>query len=346
MIHIGDGVTANLIVGETGRWTTSGILRDVRSDQPQAKPEQCDFAVAIAGGMGMPGPGGPMGSTKMPSNFEKVFENDYGTLYRNPAKVEHSREPLAADVSFPLLAVIAIVGFSLLSADFLLTRRPRARALAAGIGTLVVACCFWPLTSTAIGELRNPPAAPPRGQDGPPGFGGPGFGGPGFGGPGFGGPGFGGPGFGGPGFGGPGFGPGPLLGDAFLREADTDKHGKVSLQEFKTLAGRWFAAWDVKKKGRLELEEFSQGLQSVLGPPPGMDGAMPMGPPGFGPETFLSQRIFSACDANGDGKLTREEMVGAFEKWFHEWDTDSKGSLDAAALGSGLERIIGPPPMF
>ena len=69
------------------------------------RPEDCDFAVVLGGGMGMPGPGGPMGFQTIPSKFEKVFENEYGTLYRNPAKVEHAREPLRPAVSLPLLAV-------------------------------------------------------------------------------------------------------------------------------------------------------------------------------------------------------------------------------------------------
>ena len=125
VIHIEDGVGANLIVGATGRWTTSGILRDVRSDQTPVQADKCDFAVVLSGGMGMPGPGGPMGSRNPPSNFEKVFENDYGTLYRNPAKVEHVREPLKAEVSLPLLALISIAALMLLVGDFLLPHSAR-----------------------------------------------------------------------------------------------------------------------------------------------------------------------------------------------------------------------------
>jgi hypothetical protein len=283
----------------------------------------------LGGGMGMPGPGGPMGFQTIPAKFEKVFENEYGTLYRNPAKVEHAREPLKADVSLPHLAVMASVGLLLVLVDLVPRRRPRVGIFAAVVGTIVAAVCLLPLTKTAIGELRNPPSTPAW-SEGPPG-------GP---------PGFGGPGFGGPGFGGPGFGPGFFLGAAFLREADTDKNGAVSLDEFKALASRWFDAWDTKRAGRLTQEEMSEGLRSVLGPPPGMEGPMPMpfGPmPGFGPELFLTT-IFSACDANGDGKVTREEFVGAFAKWFGQWDEGAKGSLDAAALGKGLNQLLGPPP--
>jgi hypothetical protein len=171
VIHIDEGATANLITGATGRWTSSGILRDVRSENARAKPEECDFAVVLGGFMGMPGPGGPRGFQSLPSKFEKVFENDYGTLYRNPARVEHAREPLAPDVSLPLLAGIALVGVLLIAIDLPRTPRPRARLLAAVAGTIVVAACFVPLTSTALDELRHPPSAPPPRWEGPPGFG-------------------------------------------------------------------------------------------------------------------------------------------------------------------------------
>jgi hypothetical protein len=65
----------------------------------------------------------------------------------------------------------------------------------------------------------------------------------------------------------------------------------------------------------------------------------------LGPGTWLAQRVFSACDTNGDGTLTRDELVAAFERWFREWDAEGRGSLDPAALGQGLERLLGSPPL-
>jgi hypothetical protein len=60
---------------------------------------------------------------------------------------------------------------------------------------------------------------------------------------------------------------------------------------------------------------------------------------------LLARRIFLECDANGDGKVTREEMVAAFARWFRQWDEGAKGSLDAAAIAAGLDRLVlGPPP--
>jgi hypothetical protein len=334
VIHIDDPMGGSMIVGVTGRWTSSGILRDVRSENGRAQPKDCDFRAVLSRGMG-PGGGGGFGgrggqstASDPPAGFEKVFGNEFGSLYRNTAKVVHSRQPLKPDVGLALLAIIGLVGFVLVLVDFLPAGYKRGRAWAGAIGTLVVALCFIPLASTAIGEMRNPPVVS-RGQDGE-------------------GRGFGPPGFGGPGFGGPGFGPGRFIGQAFLREADADKNGKVSPDEFHSLAERWFKAWDTGRKDYLEMGAVSQGLQSLMGQMPGPDGNMPpMGDsPGFGPEDFLARRIFIACDADADGKLTQKEMVEAFEKWFRQWDADSKGVLDAAALEKGLERILGAPPMF
>jgi hypothetical protein len=323
VIYMADPASANLIAGATGRWTSSGILRDVRSENGQARPKQCDFAVVLGGGMGMPGPFGPMGFSTLPSDFEKVFENEYGTLSRNPAKVEHVRQPLAPEVSLARLAAIAMVGLLLVLVDLCPFRRPAVRPVAAAVGTIVAALCLLPLANTAIGELRHPPSAPPGRGEGPPGFGPPGFGGPGF-------------------------GPGQFLAQSFLREADAGPGGTLSPAKFKALAARCFAKWDANRNGSLDFDEFALGLRSVLGPPPEAGGSTPSfggPPPGFGPEVFLARPLFSACDSNGDGKVTREEMVAAFQRWFRQWDESSKGSLDAEALAKGLNRLLGVPEM-
>lgn len=176
LIYMQDGAGANLITGATGGWTTGGILRDVRSESGHAGPEECDFAVTLGGGMGMPGPGGPMGSQELTEDFEKLFENEYGTLYRNTAAPKHDRRPLAADVSLAMLAAIAAVCAALVLIDLVPVSRWYFRPVAAAVGVVVVALCLVPLTSKAIGELRDPPSAPAWEWDRPPGFGGPGFG--------------------------------------------------------------------------------------------------------------------------------------------------------------------------
>ena len=188
VIHIDDPMGGSMIVGVTGRWTSSGILRDVRSENGRAQPKDCDFKAVLSRGMGPGGgagpgaPGGQSASQDPPANFEKVFGNEFGSLYRNTAKVDHSRQPLKPDVSLPLLAVIAMVGVLLVLIDFLPGTIKHGRLAAAAIGAIIVALCLLPLTSTAVAELQNPPSVSSTQGDGGPGFGPPGFGGPGFGG--------------------------------------------------------------------------------------------------------------------------------------------------------------------
>jgi len=186
VIYIDDPMSGSLIVGVTGKWISNGILREVRSENGRANASQCDFSVTFSGGMGMggggmgPGGGGPgqTASEGKSSKFVKVFSNEYGSLYRNTAKVQHNRQPLKPDVSLLLLAVIALVGFVLVLMDYLPVPNKYARPAAAAIGTIIVALCFLPLTSTAIGELRNPVSVSQARWDAGPGFGGPGLGPP------------------------------------------------------------------------------------------------------------------------------------------------------------------------
>ena len=63
--------------------------------------------------------------------------------------------------------------------------------------------------------------------------------------------------------------------------------------------------------------------------------------------------IFSATDANKDGAVTRDEFTGALDSWFTTWDAAKAGSLTAAQIADGLNKVIaaqpsaapaGPPP--
>jgi spore coat protein CotH len=106
----------------------------------------------------------------------------------------------------------------------------------------------------------------------------------------------GGPGRGGPGGGrpngpdGPGgrrnddFGPGMFLTPTFLKNGDADHDGKVSETEFKSLAEKWFGAWDKDKTGKLTRDQVATGLNSVIEMPNfgGPGGGGPGGPGGGG----------------------------------------------------------------
>jgi len=64
--------------------------------------------------------------------------------------------------------------------------------------------------------------------------------------------------------------------------------------------------------------------------------------------------IFLAVDTNKDAAVTRDEFTGALDKWFTDWDTAKAGTLTAAQITDGLNKVIaanapagapaGPPP--
>lgn len=165
VIFMHEPPAAALITGVTGRWTSSGMLSEVRSAEGPPQPQDCDFAVILqSGGRGRAPlrdnvrhlrPGAPPG-------FEKVFENEYGSLWRNPVRPQHNRQPGRASVPLPMLLVMLAAGLLLVTLDLLPAPWPRLRKLAPVVGAVVVAGCLLPLTRIAVGELRNPPTPPPQ----------------------------------------------------------------------------------------------------------------------------------------------------------------------------------------
>ena len=145
--------------------------------------------------------------------------------------------------------------------------------------------------------------------------------------------------------GGPGgFGPGTFLGPQIVKAADSDKDGRVSPDEAAKAAGELVRSADLKKAGGIDADALAKAINKAF-PPPDFGGGGDGPPPGdFGPGTFLGPQIFAAADADKDGKLTPEEAAKAAERFIGELDGDKKGSIDAATLGSGINRRMGPPP--
>jgi spore coat protein H len=66
-----------------------------------------------------------------------------------------------------------------------------------------------------------------------------------------------------------GFGMGNLIASSILKRADTNKGGKVSLDEFVNAAEALFKEADKDKKGHLEESRIAAGLNLLFAPPPG-----------------------------------------------------------------------------
>ncbi|MCP5517838.1 MAG: hypothetical protein H7A45_11355 [Verrucomicrobiales bacterium] len=178
VISLPGGPVASLVTGYTGRWTTGGILRDVEAAGGQTSPADCAFVAEMGSGSPAGGPGrGGFGRNGggVPQNFERVFENSFGSLWKNPADIA----PLPARQAALSLTGLLVMVFAALVLMLLDWRLPpthnRSRAVAATIGVLLAMACLTPLAQTSVDEWRNPPEPPARGRGAafdapPPGF--------------------------------------------------------------------------------------------------------------------------------------------------------------------------------
>jgi hypothetical protein len=59
---------------------------------------------------------------------------------------------------------------------------------------------------------------------------------------------------------------------SILKAADSDEDGSVTPTEFQEAAARWASTWDADKSGALNGDELRDGLNQLIGPPPGFGG--------------------------------------------------------------------------
>ena len=72
-----------------------------------------------------------------------------------------------------------------------------------------------------------------------------------------------------------------------MRQGDLNHDSRLSREEFVTLAGKWFTAWDTNKTGKLDIGKIRAGLNATLGQPGGGQGPGPGGPGNRGPGMML-----------------------------------------------------------
>lgn len=67
----------------------------------------------------------------------------------------------------------------------------------------------------------------------------------------------------------------------------------------------------------------------------------PGGRGGFDPSRFMAGGWMQALDTDKDGKLTKPEFVGGFQRLAKEWDTTGAGDLGVDALRDGMNKALG-----
>ena len=93
-------------------------------------------------------------------------------------------------------------------------------------------------------------------------------------------------------------------GDDMLDKLDTNRDGKIDIQEFTSATSKTFHLYDKNGDGYLDLKEFS--ASQVPDP----------------------KKRFNEIDTNKDGRIDYPEFLGAATKWFNTSDTDRDGRLN------------------
>ncbi|MBI1346775.1 hypothetical protein GC163_10860 [bacterium] len=129
---------------------------------------------------------------------------------------------------------------------------------------------------------------------------------------------------------------------------DTDHDGAISKEELAKAVDH-FSELDTNNDGKIDPPEL-MGFPGGRGPMPGGpemarpegrpgDGERPAGRTGAGANPF-----FARMDANGDGKISKDEAPERLKENFARMDKDSDGFITEAELRAGFEGARGPRP--
>jgi len=116
--------------------------------------------------------------------------------------------------------------------------------------------------------------------------------------------------------GGPGGPPESRRAERMFEMLDVNKDGKLTPDELTGEYRRMIAASDVDGDGAISVDEFRRRGHMIMSV-----GAISM---------------FDMLDANGDGKISLEEIQAPSQRWFKRYDTNKDGSIDDKELAEQM----------
>ena len=66
----------------------------------------------------------------------------------------------------------------------------------------------------------------------------------------------------------------------------------------------------------------------------------------FRPGNMLAGAIVRRADADKNGQISKDELIGTAEKLFDAQDSSKTGQLDRAKVGEMFNQLAPPPPAF
>ncbi len=100
--------------------------------------------------------------------------------------------------------------------------------------------------------------------------------------------------------------------ERLARNFDINDDGKVTLREITAYQRRLMVAVDVNGDGILSDKEFRRGGRVF--------------------RLFSTTSFFDLLDANGDRKLSADEITGPSARWFSRYDVNKNGVMEASEL--------------
>lgn len=136
-----------------------------------------------------------------------------------------------------------------------------------------------------------------------------------------------------------------LLSYSFVLKSDRNDDQRVTRDEWLEFARGWFTVMDENFTGQLGRAQLIDKFRWFVTPPSMRDGKSRQTYGQDDPAEVIGGQFFAEMDQDHDGKVTREEFVGAFDRWFTRWMDPKAKQLTQSSIQTGLEKLL-PESVF